>query len=264
MPRRLIAILASALVALPLLGSVPAAAADGPSIAELDSAEARVEALINRRRESRGLRPFRHDSRVADLARAKSQDMIDRGYFDHRDRQGHYVDYHLDHAGIRYSQVGEIIAYGHGGDVIPSAAEAVDLWMHSAPHRRLIVGGTNYFGAGVSTNGRVWKWTVIFITARDHTDPRASFSSTQVDGQVVDLRWSGSDPRLVTGTAGLRGFDLERRVPGGAWKRIRNATRNRTYEREYSPGMTFEFRLRARDNAGNIGRWTEPVSLTTQ
>jgi hypothetical protein len=79
---------------------------------------------------------------------------------------------------------------------------------------------------------------------------------------VVDLRWTGSDPVLVVGTAGLRGYDLDRREPGGEWKRVRNATRGRSYVREHSPGKTFEFRLRARDNAGNIGKWTDPVTLT--
>ena len=69
MPRRLIAILAILLVALPIAGAAPAAAAS-PTAAELDAAEARVEQLINRRRDSRDKRPFRHDSRVARLARA--------------------------------------------------------------------------------------------------------------------------------------------------------------------------------------------------
>ena len=77
MPRRLISILAIVLIALPIAGAAPVAAA-GPTVAELGVAEARVEQLINRRRDSRGKRPFRHDSRVASLARAKSRDMIQR------------------------------------------------------------------------------------------------------------------------------------------------------------------------------------------
>jgi uncharacterized protein YkwD len=262
MPRRLTAILAIVLVAAPLLASANAVSAAGPSVAELDTAEARVEALINRRRDHRGMRPFRHDSRVAELARAKSQDMVDRSYFDHRDRQGHYVDYYLERAGIRYSRVGEIIAWGRDADVVTSAAEAVDLWMHSAPHKKLILSGNNYFGAGVASDGRTWKWTVVFITGRDRTPPRARFTSTGSDGDVLTLRWTGSDPVLVTRTSGLRGFDLERRVPGGTWKRIRNVTRNRAYVHAHTPGVILEFRLRARDEAGNISKWTEPVTLT--
>lgn len=261
MPRRLMAIIATCLVALPMLGTVPAAAAE-PTVAELDAAEARVEALINRRRDSRGKRPFRVDPRVAVLARAKSVDMIDRGYFDHADRKGHLASYHLKRAGIRYSRVGEIIAWGRGGDVLASAEDAVRAWMRSSPHRRLILGTNNYFGAGVSTNGSTWKWTVIFITGRDRTDPTARFTSTGVDGDTITLRWSGSDPRLATGTAGLRGYDLDRRAPDGEWTRVYNATTRRSYARQHAPGTTFEFRVRARDKAGNIGRWTEPVTLT--
>lgn len=261
MPRRLTAILVVALTVVPLLGQGSIASA-APSVAELDAAEARVEELINRKRDSRGKRPFRHDARVAALARARSQDMIEHGYFAHADQRGRFADYYLARSGVRFTRVGEIIAWGHGDDLLASAEEAVDLWMHSAVHRRQILTNNNYFGAGVATDGSKWKWTVIFITGIDRTAPRARFTSAGVDGNVVRLRWKGSDPALVVGTAGLRGYDLERRSPGGPWKRIRNATRDRSYTRRHTPGRTFEYRLRARDKAGNKGTWTAPVALT--
>ncbi len=271
MPRRLIAILAILLIALPIAGSVPVAAAS-PTVAELDAAEARVEQLINRRRDTRHKRPFRHDSRVANLARAKSRDMLVRNYFDHRDRQGRYADDHLRRAGVRFSRVGEIIAWGRGDDLLRSADEAVDLWMHSAPHKRQILTDNVYFGAGVASNGHTWKWTVIFITAPDRTPPTSRFTTTAAaaavategtaaSGELV-LRWTGYDPLLVKGTAGLRGFDLERRVPEGAWQRIRTVTTSRSYTTHQPSGTVFEFRLRARDKKGNIGRWSVPVALS--
>ena len=71
MPRRLIAIIAIVLIALPIAGAAPVAAAS-PTAAEIDAAEARVEQLINRRRDSRGKRPFRHDARVAPAGTAPS------------------------------------------------------------------------------------------------------------------------------------------------------------------------------------------------
>jgi len=272
MPRRLIAILAIMLIALPIVGAAPVAA-DGPTGAQLDTAEARVEHLINRRRDSRDKRAFRHDWRVAGLARAKSQDMIDRNYFDHRDRQGHYVDWHLNRAGIRYSRVGEIIAWGRGDDLLRSADEAVRLWMNSAPHKKQILTDNVYFGAGVASDGRTWKWTVIFITAPDRTPPTSRFTTTgataaaSTDGSEVarselTLRWTGWDPLLVKGTAGLRGFDLERRAPEGTWQRVRTVTTSRTYTTVQPSGTVLEFRLRARDNKGNIGRWSRPFTLT--
>jgi uncharacterized protein YkwD len=255
--------LAMCLTLVPLVGNGAVAVA-APTTAELSAAESRVEALINRRRDSRDKRPFRHDSRVASLARAKSQDMIDRGYFDHRDRKGHYANYHLTRAGVRFTRVSEIIAWGRGEDLLASADEAVDLWMHSAPHKEQIMSTNNYFGAGVATDGRTWKWTVIFITGRDRTDPRASFTSTGTEDGVVSLRWKGSDPVLVRNTAGLRGFDLDRREAGGEWTRVRNASTSRSYVHRHAPGKILEFRLRARDKAGNIGRWTDPVTITVE
>ena len=71
MPRRLTALLAVALTVVPLLGHGTVTAA-APTTAQLDAAEARVEALVNRRRDSRGKRPLRHDPRVAALARASA------------------------------------------------------------------------------------------------------------------------------------------------------------------------------------------------
>lgn len=272
MPRRLIAILAIVLVALPIAGAAPAAAS--PSDSELDAAEARVEQLINKRRDSRDKRPFRHDSRVAALARAKSQDMIDNHYFDHRDRQGRYADDHLRRAGIKYTRVGEIIAWGRGDDLQRSADEAVSLWMHSAPHKKQILTDNVYFGAGVAASGQTWKWTVIFITAPDHTPPASRFTTTGVSSAAITegsggapmgqltLRWTGYDPRLVKGTAGLRGFDLERRVLGGGWQRLLTVSSKRSYTSQRASGTVLEFRLRARDNRGNIGRWSSPVTLT--
>jgi hypothetical protein len=134
--------------------------------------------------------------------------------------------------------------------------------MHSAIHKEQILSSNNYLGAGVATDGRTWKWTVIFITGRDRTDPRARFTSTGVEDHVVSLRWTGSDPVLVRNTAGLRGFDLERREPDGLWTRVRNASLSRSYVHQHAPGKVFEFRLRARDRAGNISGWTEPITIS--
>jgi uncharacterized protein YkwD len=271
MPRRVIAILALVLVALPLAGTAPVAA-QGVPVEQLEAAEARVEKLINSRRASRDKRSFRHDSRVAAVARAKSVDMIERNYFDHRDRQGRYADDHLRRAGIRFSRVGEIIAWGRGEDLLASADAAVRLWMGSSVHKRQILTDNVYLGAGVATNGSTWKWTVIFITAPDRTPPTSRFTATGVEQDVgtaegaasgeLRLSWTGYDPLLVKGTAGLRGFDLERRAPEGEWQRIRTVTTSRSYVTTQPSGTVLEFRLRARDNNGNIGRWTEPVTLT--
>jgi len=77
----------------------------------------------------------------------------------------------------------------------------------------------------------------------------------------VALGWTGYDPLLVKGTAGLRGFDLERRAPEGEWQRICTLTTSRSYTGVQPSGTTLEFRLRARDRNGNVGRWTEPVTV---
>jgi hypothetical protein len=246
----------------PLLATGPVAAA-APTTAELDAAEARVEQLINQKRAARDKRLFRADGRVATVARRKSQDMVDRHYFDHADRQGHYADFHLRRAGVRFSRVGEIIAWGRGSDLLASADEAVDIWMHSAVHRRQILTNNNYFGAGLAIEGSTWKWTVIFVTSPDHTAPRARFTSATAEATDIRVRWTGYDPLLVVGTTGLRGYDLQRREPEGAWTLIRRLTTMTSYSASAAPGLTYEYRVRARDRAGNVGLWTTPVTVTT-
>ena len=258
-PRRLVASFVAILVAMPLLVAAPASAA--PTLAEQQAAEARVVQLINGRREQRDRRPFRRDPRVAAVARAKSQDMIDRHYFDHRDKQGLYADDHLRRAGIRFSRVGRSIAWGHGSDLSKAAAEAVSMWMSDAPHRREFVSGNNYVGAGIASDGRTWMATVEFITGPDRTKPVARMMSAAADSTDVRLSWTGYDPRLVVGTAGIRSYDLQGRVSGGSWTLLRHVTTERSWSGSADPGVTLEYRVRARDRAGNVGPWTSPVMV---
>ena len=116
---------------------------------------------------------------------------------------GRYADDHLRRAGIRFSRVGEIIAWGRSDDLLSSADEAVRLWMHSAPHKRQILTDNVYFGAGVATNGHTWKWTVIFITAADRTPPTSRFTPTvAASRRGCTLRWTGLRPAPGQGHGG--------------------------------------------------------------
>ncbi len=258
---RSLAVVSVLVLSLTTLMAAPTTAAD-PTSAELRAAAAHVEALINARRERRDKRPFRLDARVAALAQAKSQDMIDRDYFGHVDTKGRVARDHLRRADIRFTRVGEIIAWNRGGDLMEAAEGAVAMWLDSAVHKRQIMTDNNYFGAGVATDGRTWKWTVIFITGPDRTKPTARFTGSPIVDGKFRLAWTGSDPKLVVGTAGIKSFDLDGRVPGGAWTRIRTKTIARAISRGVPAGATREFRVRARDKAGNIGAWSAIREVT--
>ena len=216
-------------------------------------------ALINERRDRKGLRPLRLDPRLAPIARDRSEDMIDRNYFSHKDPDGKYARNFLERAKIKFSRVSEIIAWNRGSDLLAAAEQAVGMWMDSSVHRHEILSTThNYLGAGVATDGGTIKWTVISITGPDRTDPVARITSAERTGDEAVVRWKGYDPQLVVGTAGIRDYDLARRHPGGDWIIVRDNTTTVSTTSAVREGT--EFRVRARDQAGNVGVWSAPVA----
>ena len=248
-------------VGVPLGGSSVAAAAV-PVSPEIEAAEQRVIELINERRSGKGLRALRLDPRVAKVARARSQDMIDRHYFSHVDPDGLSARQHLVRAHIKFSRVSEIIAWSQGSDLEASAAKVVQVWMSDAIHRHEVMSTThNYLGAGVATDGHTITWTVISITGRDRTDPTARIRSVVLAGDQATVRWTGHDPWLVVGTAGLRDYDLARRHPGGVWQTVRDNTTRVNTTTGAQEGT--EFRVRARDKAGNTGPWSAIVTASS-
>ncbi len=131
--------------------------------------------------------------------------------------------------------------------------------MSDSIHRHEVLSKThNYFGAGVATNGHKVIWTVDSITGPDRTDPTARVTGVAGSDGHWTVAWTGSDPRLVTGTAGLRDYDLGRRLPDGAWTTIRTHTTAVRATTTGPPGTGF--RVRARDKAGNVGAWSSIVT----
>lgn len=239
--------------------------ASTPTGSELDAAERLVLSRINEERAERDLRPIRVDTRIAAVARARSTDMVAREYFAHLDPDGLEFWDHLDAAGIRWSHAGEIIALNSRSPLSDSARGAVQQWMASPGHRDQIVSRVfNYAGVGVATTGGVSYWTVMFIQGADRTAPTASLTSVSSarGSRSARVRWEGSDPRLVTLTAGLASFDLQRRRAGGTWRTVRSRVTGTSATVGGVKGVRYQFRVRARDRAGNVGRWSAARSVT--
>jgi hypothetical protein len=72
----------------------------------------------------------------------------------------------------------------------------------------------------------------------------------------VTLSWTGSDVRLQVLTAGLRSFVLQRKVDNGAWTTISSSTTYRSFALAVAKGHLTQFRVAARDRAGNRGSWS--------
>lgn len=119
--------------------------------------EQRVAELVNAERAKQGLNSLILNTELSNVARVKSQDMLENSYFSHTSpTYGSPFDM-LKAFGISYSTAGENIAKGY------STPEAVvEGWMNSEGHRANILNGSfTKIGVGYVSNGNYW--TQMFI-----------------------------------------------------------------------------------------------------
>src|SRR4051812_10748960 len=114
---------------------LPSAAGARSQASYRSSPERTVFQLLNDVRRHHQLPPFTFSTALRSAAREHSSDMLARQYFEHNapdETFDHRIRRHLDS-----SLVGENIAWGTGSYGTPEGI--VSLWMHSAPHRRVIL-----------------------------------------------------------------------------------------------------------------------------
>jgi uncharacterized YkwD family protein/spore coat assembly protein SafA len=130
-----------------------------PDISEKNF-EGQVVQLVNQERARNGLSPLTHNWELSRVARYKSMDMRDRGYFSHTSPTYGSPFTMMKNFGINYRAAGENIA---SGQTTPQAV--VQAWMNSPGHRANIL-STNYTQIGVGYvaggSGRHY-WTQMFI-----------------------------------------------------------------------------------------------------
>ena len=120
--------------------------------------EAEVIRLVNIERAKSGLSPLVEDWQVSRVARYKSQDMRDRGYFSHTSPTYGSPFQMLKSFGISYRAAGENIARGY-----KSPAAVVEGWMSSSGHRANILSPSfTHIGVGYESDGNYW--TQMFIS----------------------------------------------------------------------------------------------------
>lgn len=115
--------------------------------------------LVNKERTSRGLKPVTFNTELSKVATLKSQDMIDKNYFDHNSpTYGSPFDM-MKKFGISYKAAGENIAMGQ-----KTPQEVMNSWMKSSGHRKNILSPDfTELGVGVASNGSSLYWTQMFI-----------------------------------------------------------------------------------------------------
>lgn len=72
--------------------------------------EAQMLAMVNRERESKGLKPLQHDPELVIVARAHSADMFKRGYFAHNTPEGKTPFDRMKEANVQFTNGGENLA----------------------------------------------------------------------------------------------------------------------------------------------------------
>lgn len=119
--------------------------------------EQQVVDLTNQEREKHGLAPLSVDTKLGEVARAKSKDMAEKDYFDHTSpTYGSPFDM-MDQYGVSYQIAGENIARGQF-----TPEEVVEAWMNSEGHRENIL-NPDFTHIGVGFVKEDILWTQQFI-----------------------------------------------------------------------------------------------------
>lgn len=124
------------------------------------SQENEVIRLVNVERARAGLPALKANWQLSRVARYKSADMANRGYFSHTSPTYGSPFRMMESFGLRFSAAGENIAYGQR-----TPAEVMRDWMNSPGHRSNIL-SRNYteIGVGLAKNKNgVCYWTQMFM-----------------------------------------------------------------------------------------------------
>jgi uncharacterized protein YkwD len=257
-----VAVLGAAVV-LPA-GAAAGAASVDPAV--ITAAEAAMVKTLNADRTSRGLVAVQPDTRLMAIARARSVDMAEKGYFSHSQPDGRNVFDILTSSRITWYNAGEIIAWNtYPMESTTSATNSQ--WLNSPGHKAIVVGTDyNYVGVGLAVDASGKKlWTAVYMKGPDRTAARATVTGsalragTSSSTRYTKLTWSGYDPRLQVLTAGLANFTIQRNTDGAGWVTVVSSTTLRYTNFRLNVGHRYEFRIAARDKKGNQGAWSTRV-----
>lgn len=113
------------------------------------SAESEMLRLLNRERESRGLRPLTMDPTITAVARQHSVDMYRRGYFSHETPEGRTPFDRMRGGGVRFALAGENLAFARNVEIAHTGL------MRSPGHRANILRPQfRRVGIGAASNRR--------------------------------------------------------------------------------------------------------------
>jgi uncharacterized protein YkwD len=225
---------------------------------------AQILASVNADRRSAGLVALRLDARLVTFSADRSSWMATRGVLSHASWNGQPCSmYNLEH--IAWYGCGEAIGYTTTAFGAAAAAALFNMWTASPDHNALIKSTAyNYIGIGVAYRAasHTTYASILFLDGPDRTKPIPSWTLQSQVGGTLHWKWTAYDPALQTHLAGVRNYDVDIRVNGGAWVHLRtNAAAGSCTMPHELPGSTWVLRIRARDNAGNVSGWITSATL---
>jgi len=133
-----------------------------PNIDDVKALEDEVIKLVNAERAKNGLGALKANWQLSRVARYKSQDMVNKGYFSHTSPTYGSPFNMMESFGLKFSAAGENIAYGPR-----TPQEVMNAWMNSPGHRSNILNPSyTEIGVGLAkTKNGVSYWTQMFIKA---------------------------------------------------------------------------------------------------
>jgi uncharacterized protein YkwD len=293
--RRVLAALAVAFAAATFWVAIQPADTFAWSPGNYDSgSEQELLTRTNQARASAGRRALRWDSDLASIARSRSKDMIERGYFSHEIAgSGRHVWDLMSDRGYCYRLAGENIGWNQHWPDGQETAEIQKSFMGSPGHRENLLGpdwDVVGIGAYKGADGKAM-WTVVFadkcgavaaastskpstattasakkptVTVPTTPGPRlvGSLTSIRQAGRTVTWRWAALDARSGTSRRACS-FDVLYRDNAAPWKFLRTRTTARSISiAGRTPGHTYTVRVRPRDCAGKTGSWSRARAFT--
>lgn len=126
--------------------------------------EQRVLQLINQERAAKGLRALAWDPILSQAARQHSQNMANRGFFNHVSPDGRTASDRIKGCGMRgWSALGENLAFNQG--FADPVAFAVEQWLKSPMHRQNMLSPmwtSSAVGIATAPDGRIF-FTELFL-----------------------------------------------------------------------------------------------------
>jgi hypothetical protein len=91
----------------------------------------------------------------------------------------------------------------------------------------------------------------------DETPPKVSLLPATVAGRVATVKWNGVDPLVPDHvTTGVESYDVKAKVGSGKWQTVVEETDDTQYEIAGKRRSQIQYRVRARDKAGNESKWS--------